>query len=216
MHILFEDNHLLVVEKPRNLPVQKDASGDIDFQTMLKGYLKEKYNKPGNVYLGIVHRLDRPVGGVMVFAKTSKAAARLTLQFKNGETIKKYYAVVHGLPAVSATLEDHLLKGDKNFSRVVNEKTTGAKYAQLHYNLLEQNDELSLLDIKLDTGRAHQIRIQLSSRQMPIWGDMRYGRMERGHIALFAYSLSIVHPISKEPMHFALPLPSGMPWALFS
>ena len=207
LEILYEDNHLLVVIKPKNIPVQKDKSNDTDLLSILKDYLKEKYNKPGNVYLGLVHRLDRPVGGVMVFAKTSKAAARLSEQVRVKEFEKKYLVVVNGkiIPS-KGEFEDYLLKNEKkNMSRVVQEGTKGAKYANLEYQVLKYNEEINLSVVKvfLHTGRHHQIRVQFSSRDHSIYGDQKYGG--RGHgkqIALWAYSLSFIHPVSKERMEF--------------
>ena len=175
--------------------------------TIVKQYIKEKYNKPGEVYLGLIHRLDRPVGGVMVFAKTSKAAARLSEQVRNKIFKKKYLTIVDGkMEKEKDSLEDYLLKNEKNnLSKVVNEKTKNAKQAKLDYEVLTYNDEinLSVLKINLHTGRHHQIRVQLSSRGHSIYGDQKYGTRGRGkQIALWAYSLTILHPISKEEMTF--------------
>jgi len=207
LNVLFEDNHIIVVEKIVNIPSQADKTGDIDMLTIIKDYLKEKYNKPGNVYLGLVHRLDRPVGGVMVFAKTSKAAARLSEQVRIKEFEKKYLVVVNGkLARKQGTFEDYLLKNEKkNMSKVVAENTKNSKYANLDYEVLKYNEEinLSVVKVHLHTGRHHQIRVQFSSRDHSIYGDQKYGG--RGHgkqIALWAYSLSFMHPISKEKLEF--------------
>ena len=207
LNVLFEDNHIIVVEKIVNIPSQADKTGDIDMLTIIKDYLKEKYNKPGNVYLGLVHRLDRPVGGVMVFAKTSKAAARLSEQVRIKEFEKKYLVVVNGkLAQKQGTFEDYLLKNEKkNMSKVVVENTKNSKYANLDYEVLKYNEEinLSVVKVHLHTGRHHQIRVQFSSRDHSIYGDQKYGG--RGHgkqIALWAYSLSFMHPISKEKLEF--------------
>ncbi len=207
LNVLFEDNHVIVVEKMVNIPSQGDKTGDIDMLTIIKDYLKEKYNKPGNVYLGLVHRLDRPVGGVMVFAKTSKAAARLSEQVRVKDFQKKYLVVVNGkLENEKGTFEDYLLKNEKaNMSRVVDEKTKNAKFASLDYEVLKYNEEinLSVVKVNLHTGRHHQIRVQFSSRDHSIYGDQKYGG--RGHgkqIALWAYSLSFLHPVTKERMEF--------------
>lgn len=207
LKVIFEDNHIIVVEKPVNIPSQGDKTGDVDMLTIIKDYLKEKYNKPGNVYLGLIHRLDRPVGGVMVFAKTSKAAARLSEQVREKVFQKTYLVVVNGkMEEGSGCLEDFLLKNERNnMSKVVKEGTKNAKYASLDYEVLKYNEEinLSVLKINLHTGRHHQIRVQLSSRDHSIYGDQKYG--ERGHgkqIALWAYTLKIVHPITKEEMTF--------------
>ena len=207
LNVIYEDNHIIVVEKPVNIPSQGDKTGDIDMLTIIKQYLKEKYNKPGNVYLGLVHRLDRPVGGVMVFAKTSKAAARLSEQVREKIFRKKYLVIVNGkFKDNKGVLEDYLLKNEKtNMSRVVTEETKSAKYAKLDNEVLKYDSELNLsvLRINLYTGRHHQIRVQLSSRGHSIYGDQKYGG--RGHgkqICLWAYELTIQHPITKEDMTF--------------
>ena len=207
LNVLFEDNHVIVVEKMVNVPSQADKTGDIDMLSIIKDYLKEKYNKPGNVYLGLVHRLDRPVGGVMVFAKTSKAAARLSEQVRVKEFEKKYLVVVNGkIEPSKGEFEDYLLKNEKkNMSRVVPEGTKNSKYANLEYDVLKYNEEinLSVVRVHLHTGRHHQIRVQFSSRDHSIYGDQKYGG--RGHgkqIALWAYSLSFLHPVTRERMEF--------------
>lgn len=207
LNVIYEDNHIIVVEKPVNIPSQGDKTGDLDMLTLIKQYIKEKYNKPGDVYLGLVHRLDRPVGGVMVFAKTSKAAARLSEQVRVKDFKKKYLVVVNGkIEKEKGILEDYLLKNEKaNMSKVVKEGTKNSKLASLEYEVLKYNSEidLSVLKIDLHTGRHHQIRVQLSSRNHSIYGDQKYGG--RGHgkqIALWAYELSILHPITKERITF--------------
>ena len=207
LNVLFEDNHIIVVEKLVNIPSQGDKTGDIDMLTIVKEYIKEKYNKPGNVYLGLVHRLDRPVGGVMVFAKTSKAAGRLSQQVREKIFQKEYLVIADGkFEKRSGIMEDYLLKDEKNNqSKVVKEGTKNSKYAKLEYEVLKYDEELNLsvLKVKLDTGRHHQIRVQLSSREHSIYGDQKYGG--RGHgkqICLWAYKLTIEHPISKEKMTF--------------
>lgn len=207
LNIIYEDNHIIVVEKPVNIPSQGDKTGDIDMLTLIKQYIKEKYNKPGDVYLGLVHRLDRPVGGVMVFAKTSKAASRLSEQVRVKDFKKKYLVVVNGkMDKQKGILEDYLLKNEKaNMSKVVKEGTRNSKLASLEYEVLKYNREidLSVLKINLHTGRHHQIRVQLSSRNHSIYGDQKYGG--RGHgkqIALWAYELTLLHPITKESMTF--------------
>ena len=208
LHILYEDNHLLVVEKPANIPVQADASGDEDLLSRCKAYIKEAHHKPGEVYLGLVHRLDRPVGGVMVFARTSKAAARLTAQFQNRQAKKRYAAIVEGDPQAKDTLVDWLLKDEStNTSRVVPEGTEGAKRAVLDYRTLARDGKTALLDVSLGTGRPHQIRVQLSSRHLPIVGDMRYNPAERpgNQIRLWAYLLTIQHPTLGEPLMLTVP-----------
>ncbi len=218
IRVLYEDNHLLVVAKPANVPVQADASGDEDLLTACKGYIKEKYQKPGEVYLGLVHRLDRPVGGVMVFARTSKAAARLTEQFAAHKAQKRYAAVVEGSAPAEKRLADFLWKNEStNTTSVVKEGTPGAKLAKLSYRTLARAKGLSLLDVELQTGRPHQIRVQLSHSGFPIQGDQRYNPDARAgeQIRLWAYALTIAHPTLKEPMTFyALPPFSAFPTAV--
>lgn len=214
INILYEDNHLLVVEKPINVPVQADSSNDIDLLTILKGYIKEKYNKPGNVYLGLVHRLDRPVGGVMVFAKTSKAASRLSEQVRNKSFVKVYYAVLEGKASLKSTLVDKLLKDSKNNIVKVNEK---GKEAILDYELLEYKEPYSLVKINLKTGRSHQIRVQFSSRNLPLYGDQRYNKNAKvgEQIALIAKEIKFLHPVTKEKLTFKIDLPNRKPWIYF-
>ena len=215
INVIYEDNHIIVVEKPVNIPSQGDKTGDIDMLTLIKEYIKEKYNKPGNVYLGLVHRLDRPVGGVMVFAKTSKAASRLSEQVREKVFQKRYLVICNGkMEKTSGTFEDYLLKNERNnMSKVVKEGTKNSKYANLDYEVLKYDKDLdlSVLKILLHTGRHHQIRVQLASRGHSIYGDQKYGG--RGHgkqITLWAYSLTILHPITKEEMEFkAIPQKIG-------
>lgn len=219
LKILYEDNHIIVVEKPPNIPSQGDKTNDENMLDIIKGYIKEKYNKPGNVYVGLVHRLDRPVGGVMVFAKTSKAASRLSEQVRNKIFKKEYLAIVDGkLENKSGTLEDYLLKNEKNnMSKVVPENTKNAKYAKLDYEVLKYDSDinLSVLKVLLHTGRHHQIRVQLANCGHSICGDQKYGTRGRGkQISLWAYSLTIVHPITKEEMKFEdVPEKIG-PWSI--
>lgn len=212
MQILYEDNHIIVVIKECNIPVQEDNSKDLDMLTMIKQYIKEKYNKPGNVYLGLVHRLDRPVGGVMVFAKTSKAASRLSEQIRNKSIEKRYIALTHNHTKEHEILKDKLLKNEKTNTSKIDEK---GKYAILEYNLIEYRNNMSLIDINLLTGRHHQIRVQLASRDHAIYGDQKYGeRGQRQQICLFAYSLTIEHPISKEEMTFKVLPKTEKTWKL--
>ena len=204
LNVLYEDNHIIVVVKPVNVLSQADSTHDKDLLTIVKEYIKVKYNKPGNVYLGLVHRLDRPVGGVMVFARSSKAASRLTDMIKVHDFSKSYVAVVNGLfDKKEGTFEDYLLKCDDGNSRVVS-KNEGKK-ATLNYKVIEEDKEnnLSLVDIELLTGRHHQIRVQFASRNHPLYGDQRYGKCDNKQIALWAYKLSFVHPIKKEMMTFS-------------
>lgn len=214
INIMYEDNHLLVVEKKTNILVQADDTKDTDLLTLLKDYLKEKYNKPGNVYLGLVHRLDRPVGGVMVFAKTSKCASRLSEQVRTHKFEKIYYAVLCGKANSSDQLVDKLEKDTKtNIVRV----SQNGKEAILDYELIDYKENMSLVKIKLKTGRSHQIRVQFSSRNLALYGDQRYNKNAKvgEQIALFAKSLSFYHPITKEKLTFELDLPSRYPWNIF-
>lgn len=219
LNVIYEDNHIIVVEKQPNIPSQADKTEDIDMLTIIKEYIKEKYNKPGNVYLGLVHRLDRPVGGVMVFAKTSKAASRLSEQVRNKTFKKEYLAIVDGkLDVKSGILEDYLVKNEKNnSSKVTNKETKNAKYAKLDYEVLKYNKEinLSVLRILLHTGRHHQIRVQLANIGHSICGDQKYGTRGRGkQISLWAYKLTIEHPITKESMTF-IDVPEKIgPWVI--
>lgn len=213
--ILYEDNHVIVVVKPINVPVQLDDSKDVDLLTMIKNYLKEKYNKPGNVYLGLIHRLDRPVGGIMVFAKTSKAASRLSEQVRTHQIVKKYYAVSEGkFNCNFGSMEDKLLKDNKTNTTIVSEE---GKDAFLNYQVIGFKDNYSLVDITLITGRSHQIRVQFSSRGHALYGDQRYNKSAKvgEQIALFSYYLEFVHPIMKEKMVFKEEIPKKYPWTLF-
>ncbi|MBR0438183.1 MAG: RluA family pseudouridine synthase [Clostridia bacterium] len=202
INVLYEDNHIIVVEKPPMMPVQADSSGDEDLLSVLKRYIREKYHKPGNVYLGLVHRLDRPVGGLMVFARTSKAAGRLSEQIRQNGLKKGYTALVHGETPESGTLEDYLLKEEGNFVRVCKETEHGARFARLDFKKITGDPEKSLLDIILITGRPHQIRVQFSSRGYPIYGDMRYGKGEIGRIALYSSFIGFTHPVTGQEMEF--------------
>lgn len=201
--IIYEDNHVIVAEKPPMMLSQGDDTGDTNILDELKQYIKVKYEKPGNVYLGLLHRLDRPVGGLMVFAKTSKAASRLSDQIRRGMVNKNYVAVVHGMTEDSEVLRDYLVKNrDANRVTVSSKDNPDAKYCELEYSTIERLNEKSLVKIKLITGRSHQIRVQFSSRKHPLVGDMRYGYREKGNIALYAYSISFIHPVTKEKMQF--------------
>lgn len=199
LEILYEDNHIIVVVKPFNILSQSDDTKDIDMLTLIKSYLKEKYNKPGNVYLGLIHRLDRPTGGIMVFAKTSKAASRLSEQIRLNLFTKKYLAIVNGyLSEKSGVFEDYILKKEDNSSVISNL----GKYAKLEYEVLKEKSNLSLVNILLHTGRHHQIRVQFASRNHPLYGDQRYGKSSKKQLALFAYYLSFNHPVTKEKLEF--------------
>ena len=215
INIIYEDNHLLVVEKPINVPVQEDSSKDLDFLTLLKDFIKKRDNKPGNVYLGLIHRLDRPVGGIMVFAKTSKCASRLSEQVRNRIFKKTYYAIVEGKVEVKGTLIDKLLKDTKN--NIVKVDKNG-KESILDYELVDYKDNLSLVKINLKTGRSHQIRVQFSSRGHALYGDQKYNINSKvgEQIALFSNSITINHPITKESLTFEIDLPNRKPWNIFN
>ena len=211
LNILYEDNHLIVVEKKPNVLCQSDYTKDLDLLTMIKSYLKEKYQKPGNVYLGLVHRLDRPVGGIMVFAKTSKAAARLSKMIQNHEMIKEYLLVCYGNLAKKGIMEDYIEK--VNEKSIITSKENG-KYAKLEYELIKKHNNLNLVKVNLITGRHHQIRLQFASRGCPLYGDQLYGKEDRKQIALFAYHLKFKHPVKDEVMDFTL-MPKGGIWNEF-
>ena len=199
LEILYEDNHIIVVVKQFNILSQSDDTKDIDMLTLIKSYLKEKYNKPGNVYLGLIHRLDRPTGGIIVFAKTSKAASRLSEQIRLNLFTKKYLAIVNGyFDEKAGVFEDYILKKEDNSSVISNL----GKYAKLEYEVLKEKSNLSLVNILLHTGRHHQIRVQFASRNHPLYGDQRYGKSSKKQLALFAYYLSFNHPVTKEKLEF--------------
>lgn len=216
MEVLYCDNHILVAVKPFNMPSQADASGDEDMLTALKKYVGIKYNKPGNVYLGLVHRLDRPAGGVMVFARTSKAAARLSDQFAKHSQGRHYMAVVRGKMQGERRLVDFLAKGQDGMVRVVKETAPGAKRAELVTRAAAVRGEMTLADVELFTGRAHQIRVQHASAGHPLWGDARYGGGKPGEqLALWAYRLMIKHPTRDEMMTFTAMPPKTGAWKGF-
>lgn len=215
LNVLYEDNHVIVVEKPINVLSQGDATRDKDLLTMVKEYVKVKYNKPGNVYIGLVHRLDRPVGGVMVFARSSKAASRLNKEQLEHGFSKKYLAVVNGiLKEKHGQFVDKLLKLNDGNTIVSNK----GKEAILNYEVLKENlsTKHSLVSVKLVTGRHHQIRVQFASRGHALCGDQRYGKQDNTQLALFAYELSFTHPISKKKMTFKLDMPKGGYWTEFT
>lgn len=222
LNILYEDNHIIVVVKPFNVPSQSDITGDIDMLTLIKQYLIAKYNKTGDAYVGLVQRLDRPTGGVMVFAKTSKAASRLCAMIREGNFQKRYFAVVCGTPVHKAGKLTHYLKKDAKTNTVVIAPLSeeGAKYAELDYKVIESVDNFSLVDIDLITGRSHQARVQMASLQTPIFGDMKYGADKRSkgfNLALFATEIRFEHPVTHEMMMFRVfPPMDKTPWKNFN
>lgn len=217
LEILYEDNHIIVVVKPNNILSQSDNTNDIDMLTIIKGYIKEKYNKLGNVYLGLVHRLDRPVSGVMVFAKTSKAASRLSDQVRTHVLKKNYMAIVYdnGTLKDKDIFVDYLYKDSDNNSKVVDESK--GKYSELSYEVIsrDKNVNLTLVDISLKTGRHHQIRVQFASRNHALYGDQRYGLQDKQQIALHAYKLEFIHPTTKEKMVFISKPKKESKWSNF-
>jgi 23S rRNA pseudouridine1911/1915/1917 synthase len=220
IRVIFEDNHIIVVEKPVNIPSQKDESEDDDMLTLLKKDIKERYSKPGNVYLGLVHRLDRPAGGVMVFAKTSKAASRLSEQMRSGSFKKIYFAVVHGkLKSPQDKLKHFLLKDERtNIVSIADESVKGARLALLDYKEIGHMRGLSLVKIDLHTGRPHQIRVQFSGIGNPVWGDQKYGsdlNRPGQQLALWSAEIVFTHPVANKELSFANSPPSKEPWNLF-
>ena len=221
LNILHEDNHIIVVLKPQGVPSCGDDSGDDSLLEAIRRYIKTAYDKPGNVYVGLIHRLDRPTGGVMVFAKTSKAASRLAEQMRGGDFEKKYLTVLTGVPEQKkATLVNYLKKNPvNNMVYICPQTTEGAKMASLDYEVLEEKGGCCLVRVKLHTGRTHQIRVQMAGLGTPVYGDMRYGgeNAKKGNLALWAYSLAFTHPVTKERLRFiAAPPEDGNPWKHFS
>lgn len=214
--VLHLDNHLLVVNKPAGMLAQADITGDDDVVSLGKAFLKERFDKPGNVFLGLVHRLDRPTSGVMVLARTSKSAARLSDQFRRRMPGKHYIALVEGtLREGEGRFEDHLVKQDRHV-HVGDASAEGARFAALTYRVIGGGEwkgtRISLVDVRLETGRAHQIRVQFASRGMPLVGDIRYGastEFDGRNLALHAASLTIEHPTLREEMTWTAPLPDG-------
>ena len=212
LNVLYEDNHIIVVEKKPNVLCQSDNTKDIDLLTIIKNYLKIKYNKPGNVFLGLVHRLDRPVGGIMVFAKTSKAASRLSETIRKHEMNKEYLLVCTGNLKDKGTFEDYIERLDTK--SIISNELKG-KYSKLEYKVIERKDNLNLVKVNLITGRHHQIRVQFASRNNALYGDQLYGEENKKQIALFCYHLSFKHPVKDEIMDFKL-LPKGNIWDAFN
>lgn len=218
--VLYEDNHILVLNKPNNMLVQPDNSGDVALEDLAKQYIKVKYNKPGAVFLNAVHRIDRPVSGVVIFARTSKALTRLNEQFKTKEIKKKYWAIVKNRPKIeSGTLVDYIRRdAKKNKSFVCQKGSQDAKESSLDYKLIASGDNYHLLEINLHTGRHHQIRCQLAHLGSPIKGDLKYGAERSnkdGGISLHARSVEFIHPISKEKISIVAPVPNDNLWQAF-
>ena len=218
--ILYEDNHILVVVKPQNMPVMADESRDADLLTVLKDFIRQRDGKTGEAYLGLVHRLDRPTGGVMVFAKTSKAAERLCQAIREHEVEKNYIAVINGkLKTEHGTLVNWLKKNpNTNTVYIATSLTEGAKKAELQYTQLETIGAISLVKVSLKTGRSHQMRVQMSGQNCPLFGDVKYGdKLAKGsNLALWAYELKFIHPVTKDSMVFvAYPPNDKEPWKKF-
>ncbi|MDG1804871.1 RluA family pseudouridine synthase [Flavicella sp.] len=217
IEILFEDNHIIVVNKKTGDLVQGDKTGDAPLSDILKEYIKKKYNKPGNVYLGVVHRLDRPTTGIVIFAKTSKALERLNKMLRDKTIDKTYWAVVKNKPSKPAdTLVNYLRKNPKNNKATVfNKETKDTKRAVLHYKIIKSLDNYHLLEIDLETGRHHQIRSQLANINCPIKGDLKYGfnrSNKDAGIHLHARKINFMHPVKKEPIEIIAPTPKDPIW----
>ncbi|WP_448789888.1 RluA family pseudouridine synthase [Bacteroides graminisolvens] len=221
MTVVYEDNHIIVVNKTSSEIVQGDKTGDIPLSETVKQYLKEKYQKPGNVFVGVAHRLDRPVSGLVVFAKTSKALSRLNEMFKNSEVKKTYWAIVKECPReLEGELVHYLVRNEKqNKSYAYDKEMPDSKKAILHYRLIARSQNYNLLEVDLKTGRHHQIRCQLAKMGCPIKGDLKYGFARSnpdGSICLHARRISFIHPVSKEQIDLEAPLPPGNLWSGFS
>lgn len=217
MNVVYEDNHIIIVNKQSGEIVQGDKTGDTPLSDIVKQYIKEKYNKPGNVFLGVVHRLDRPVSGLVVFAKTSKALSRLNEMFRTGDVHKTYWAIVKKNDiAPEATLTDWLTRNERqNKSYAHNREVPGAKKAVLSYKVRSMSDNYMLLEVRLMTGRHHQIRCQLAHMGCPIKGDLKYGSPRSnpdGSISLMSRRVEFVHPVSKETIAVEAPVPVDRLW----
>lgn len=217
--IIYEDNHLLVIDKPSGILSQEDHTGDMDVLRLCKQYIKKKYKKPGDVWLGLVHRLDRPVSGLMVLAKTSKAASRLSEEVRKNRMNKTYWALVHGMAPMEANLT-HFLQKDKktNLVKARNAKTKDGKEAKLSFKTIKQSRDYSVIEIDLETGRPHQIRVQLEKIGHPIFGDYKYGEEDSGpgkNMGLRSMKLSFKHPTLDKVMSFSVKPPKQQPWDIF-
>lgn len=217
--VIYEDNHLLVIDKPAGVLSQEDRTGKPDVLSLCKQYLKKKYNKPGEVFLGLVHRLDQPVSGVMALARTTKAASRLSEQVRNRSIQKNYWALVYGITPTEGELKHYLLKDSKtNMVRAFSSKKGKAKEARLTFTTLKQSAHYSLIEITLITGRPHQIRVQFAKAGFPLWGDYKYGSPDQGKgktLALRAVRLTLIHPTKKEEMKLEVGVPDAQPWNIF-
>lgn len=214
MTVVYEDNHIIIVNKTASEIVQGDKTGDTPLSETVKQYLKEKYNKPGNVFIGVTHRLDRPVSGLVVFARTSKALARLNDMFRKGEVKKTYWALVKNTPKEpEGELTHYLVRNEKqNKSYAYDTEKPDSKMAVLHYKTIAHSDNYCLLEVDLKTGRHHQIRCQLAKMGCPIKGDLKYGYPRSnpdGSICLHARRVHFIHPVSKEPIDVEAPVPTG-------
>ena len=220
LDVLYEDNHLLVVNKPAGLLVQGDETGDVTLPDLAKTYLREKYDKPGNIFVGVVHRLDRPVSGVVVLAKTSKALARMNELFRSNKTRKTYLAVSLQKPAQTEAKLVHWLVKDpaKNITKAFTSEKPGSQRAELSYKLLMHREQYFLIQVNPVTGRPHQIRVQMASQKSPLLGDVKYGApalLPDKRIGLHAYQLEFEHPVQKTPIKITAPLPDVHPWKIF-
>ena len=217
--VLYEDNHLIVAIKPAGVLSQSDGSNAPDMLTILKAYIKDKYQKPGEVYLGLVHRLDRPVSGVMVFARTSKAASRLSEQIRSRRVEKIYRCVVNGVLEGEGRLDNFISKDEASNTVTVSDiEKPGFKASYLDYRALASKDGMTMAEVKLGTGRSHQIRAQMAHAGHPLIGDQKYGKKDNRtkDIALEAYKLSFEHPVKREFITFEAPVPDTFPWSLFA
>ena len=217
--IIYEDNHIIVAIKPAGVLSQSDGSNAPDMLTILKAYIKEKYQKPGEVFLGLVHRLDRPVSGVMVFARTSKAASRLSEQIRSRKVDKIYRCVVTGVLEGEGRLENYISKDESSNTVTVSDfEKPGFKASYLDYRAVSSKDGMTLAEVRLGTGRSHQIRAQMSHSGYPLLGDQKYGEKDNKckDVALQAFRLSFEHPVKHEILSFEAPFPSGYPWSLFA
>ena len=220
MEVIYEDNHIIIVNKAPGEIVQGDKTGDVPLVEIVKEWLKEKYNKPGNVFCGVVHRLDRPVGGLVIFAKTSKALARMNDMFRNGEVEKTYWALSRNRPPQEQDRLEHYMtsteKNNKSYASLTPKKDS--KKAVLSYKLLGASDRYNLIEVKLETGRKHQIRVQLSAIGCPIKGDLKYGDKrsnQDGSISLIARHIHFIHPVSGKEIDVTAPLPKDNLWQTF-